>query len=99
MSDVTRRTVFYDMADGYVRFHDWAIVNTTLGVMAEPFIVLPFGVGRIAKGGDRPNIDNTDPCRLITELKQESMDGTIIMASFGNTAPIHGGIQYPRAGR
>lgn len=99
MSDVTKRTVFYDTTGGYVRFHDWAIVNTALGAMAEPFSVLPFGVGRTAYGGDRPNVDNTDPCRLITEMKEESMDKHIIMASFGNTAAIHGGIQYPRTGR
>ena len=99
MSDVQKRTVFYDNSDGYVRFYDWAIVDVTgFGVMAEPFNVFPFGIGR-PHATDRPNVDSTDPCRMITSMQQASMDKHLIMTSFGNTAVIHGGIQYPRTGR
>ena len=36
MADVIKkRTVFYDVIDGIVRWSDWAVVETNLGMMVE----------------------------------------------------------------
>jgi hypothetical protein len=35
MSGIVKRTVFADQEKGYWRFHDYCMVNTSLGVMVE----------------------------------------------------------------
>jgi hypothetical protein len=98
MSEVIKRTVYYDMSDGYMRFHDWATVTVAeFGSMVEPFTVLSLGVGRNMT--DRPNVDNVDSMRLITEMQQASLDKHYINLSYGGESNLHGGFQYPRTGR
>lgn len=96
MSDVLKRTVFYERRDGYVRFSDWALVTHSLGTMAEPFNVN----SRISSSNNEsiPNFDFTDNASRIDEMIEIDADKLNLILSGGDDA-IHGGNILPRVGR
>lgn len=94
MSDIFQRTVFYETRDGKIRFQDWALVQTTLGQMAEMFNVNT----RVAVGTQVPTFDYTDASNRIDEMKEIDADKLMLLIS-GGASQIHGGNLLPRVGR
>lgn len=90
---IQRRTVFYDIKDGVIRFNDWAKVTTTLGSMSEPFMVQQ----RSMHDTDFPNYDFTDEVNRIDDIKQMDVHKATLLLS-GGDAQIHGGTLLPRVG-
>jgi hypothetical protein len=90
---IKKREVFYDNTGGYVRFWDWALVTTTLGVMAEPF--LPNDRHQF---GPFDQFDPTDEIARIDDIRASSID-TQLQALSGGVHAINGGAQLPRDGR
>lgn len=95
MATILRRTVFVDTSDGYYRFHDFARVITTLGVMAEPFPILG---ARSALGTDLTDLDWTDEMSRIDEIENMPLGREKTHWSGGDHA-LHGGNCMPRTGR
>lgn len=91
---INNRTVFYDNTGGIVRFWDWASVDTTLGAMAEPFMV------NARRSNDTPTIefDPADEIAKITEIRSAPIDISMLVLSRGQDS-LHGGYQIPRDGR
>jgi len=87
---ILKREVYYDDTGGLVRFWDWALTTTTLGVMAEPF-----------NPNDRLRIDGvsefdpTDDMARIDSLRAQTVDRQPQILSGGNDALI-GGPLNPR---
>lgn len=90
---ITNRTVFFDTTGNYIRFWDWALVTTSIGTMAEPFVPND----RI-DAGNITNFDPTDEMSLITSLHAATVDRQAQILSGGVDA-LHGGYQMPRQGR
>lgn len=92
MSTILKRTIFADTDIGFYRFHDWALVLTSLGAMMEPFCE----VG--ARGGNN-EIDWEEDMQRVDEIQPLSMDsyGTAFFGGEGTV--IHGGTLMPRDGR
>ncbi|MDI6741625.1 MAG: hypothetical protein QMD11_02705 [Smithella sp.] len=90
---ILKRTVFYDKAGGIIRFWDWALATTTIGVCAEPFLANSRSI-------DAPviNFDPTDECARIDEMKEADVRQSLLLLSGGNHR-LHGGGQLPRTGR
>jgi hypothetical protein len=66
MAAILTRTVFYDQdAQGRYRFHDWAMVNTNVGMMLEPRVVLNPAVMPGLSMADR---DYGDECQRIDRI-------------------------------
>lgn len=90
---IKKREVFYDDTGGYVRFWDWALVTTTLGAMAEPFLPndrhLP---------GKFSQFDPTDEIARIDDIRASSID-THLQALSGGVHALNGGTLHPRDGR
>jgi hypothetical protein len=90
---IRKREVFYDNTGGYVRFWDWAIVTTTIGTMAEPFLPndrhLP---------GKFSQFDPTDEIARIDDIRASSIDTQLLQLSGGRHA-LNGGTLLPREGR
>lgn len=100
MSDVASRTIYYEITGGYFRFHDWAKVNVAgFGDMMQPYQIRP----AVDIGGssttDRANYSSTDPERIITEMKEVSLDRAYYNPSYDHEYLLHGGFQVPRSGR
>jgi hypothetical protein len=94
MSDVLKRTIFIDETGGVVRFHDWAMVLTELGVMMEPMPEIRKTM--INTKGGLGNFDALDPMCKINAIKNISLDrGFYIMGP----EPVTGGNLIPRTGR
>lgn len=91
---IQKRTVFYDNTGGVARFWDWALVTTTLGTMAEPF--LPNA--RHQQHADFGQFDPTDEIARIDDIRSSSIDTSLLMLSGGDHA-LNGGAQLPRDGR
>ena len=91
---IQRRAVFYDNTNGIVRFWDWALVTTTLGTMAEPF--LPNA--RHSPDADFGQFDPTDEIARIDDIRASSIDTSLLTLS-GGEHQLHGGAQLPRDGR
>lgn len=73
------------------RPHDWAVVTTPLGSMAEPFCMFE----RHGGGTDIPNTDWTDEMRRVDKIELVDLDK---MNTFlGDN--VHGGMMLPRSGR
>ena len=94
MSDIQKRTIFYDNSDGYVRFHDWSMVIHPLGTMMEPFIGAGVKASLSTKDG-LVNFDATDAQCRIDEIKIHSLDKGLQI--LGDT--VIGGTLMPRVGR
>ncbi len=92
---IQRRTVFYDLTDGIVRFWDWALVTTTLGTMAEPFNA------NARHQLDTPAIefDPTDEMCRIDEIRAVPSDFQSKFMSGGSDTVLSGGVLIPRDGR
>uniref|UniRef100_A0A6M3IK09 Uncharacterized protein n=1 Tax=viral metagenome TaxID=1070528 RepID=A0A6M3IK09_9ZZZZ len=93
MSDILKRTIFIDDSGGVIRFHDWAVVTTSLGVMMEPCT----GIHRVSTdtAGGLSNYDATEPMSRIDAIQRHSLDrGLYIVGEV-----IHGGRMVPRVGR
>ena len=84
---IQRRTVFYDVTHGISRFWDWALVTTTLGTMAEPFMPNARDSGS--------EFDPEDEINRIDEIRAQPIDVSMLVLS-GGEAQIHGGYQLPR---
>jgi hypothetical protein len=94
MSDIKRRTLFYENGkEGEMRFHDWALVTTELGSMMEPFIER-ISLIRNTKAGF-VDYDATEPMCRIDELRYYSLDRGLQI--LGDTCC--GGRLMPRIGR
>lgn len=91
---INNRTVFYDVSGGVCRFADWALVNTTLGTMAEPFMPNQ----RHLIDFDAWDFDPADECARIDEIKQQSID-TLNYALSGGDHILNGGNTNPRGDR
>jgi len=89
---IQRRTVFYDIIDGVVRFHDWAIVTTTLGSMAEPFVMQQ--QINVDDESDYEDYDFTDMMHRIDDMRQ--MDSHKAKKQLGDNTI--GGTLLPRVG-
>lgn len=87
---IKKRSVFYDDTNGIVRFWDWAIVNTSLGTMVEPF--LPNERHKIDGVSE---FDPTDIISRIDDIRASSVDTQYKTLSGGEHA-LHGGYQLPR---
>jgi len=90
---IQKRTVFYDTTGSLVRFLDWAIVSTTLGSMAEPFIVN----GRRTLGQSIENHDFTDEINRVDEIRQMDVHKSLLQLS-GGVHQLNGGTLSPRVG-
>lgn len=100
MSDISKRTVYYENSDGYIRWHDWAKVNVAgFGDLMQPYQVRPAAVVGLSSTTDRANYNSIDPERIITEMKEVSLDKAYFNASYDNTYLLNGGFQVPRTGR
>lgn len=91
MGVIKKRTVFYDDSDGYVRFHDFARVETELGTGVEIFHT----IGQ--REGD--NLDWTEDCQRIDEMKNLSLDRPYDYIVDPSGTPLHGGVCNGRNGR
>lgn len=94
MSEIKRRTVFIDNSDGYMRFHDWALVNHTLGMMMEPFCYT--GVKwELNSPGSLQNYDPEESMHRIDTIQFYSLDRNLHI--LGDA--VIGGTLMPRIGR
>lgn len=94
MSEILRRTVFIDQSDGFVRFHDWALVTMQGATYMEPFMFPGAKWNPNTKDG-YVNYDATDAQCRIDEIKGFSLDKSNLMYGDG----CIGGRLMPRAGR
>ena len=89
---ILKRTVFFDNTSGIKRFWDFALVQTTLGAMVEPF------TANDRKGGSPViNYDPTDMMVRIDEIEGKPIDVQQLVLSGG--FHLHGGTTLPRNGR
>lgn len=95
MSGIINRKVFVDRSKGYVKFHDWAMVATGLGVMAEPKMPFQRAGGEAGPSGAH---DPTDQIWRVDEMLEMPMgkEQRIFIDDHGTT--LHGGPQMPRSG-
>lgn len=93
MTAILKRTVFYDNTNNLARFWDFALVQTNLGTMVEPFIVND-------RLGKSPIIeyDATDEMSRIDEIRAEPIDVQQLVLS-GGDYHLHGGFTLSRLGR
>ena len=61
---VINRTLFYTRVKDKIAFHEWTMVNTSLGVMIEPLNL------QNRFNADGTAFDLTDEASLITEMKE-----------------------------
>lgn len=91
---ILSRTAFYDNQKSVVRMWDWALVKTSLGMMAEPFMMNLRHVQDI----DFANYDPEDIISRVDELVSLDVNKQQLVLSNG-TDHLHGGSQTPRTGR
>jgi len=91
---IQARSVFFDNTNNIVRFWDWAIVTTTLGTMAEPFVVNE----RTQLNTPTIEFDPTDEMVRIDNIRAMPVGQSYNVLS-GDDMPMHGGEQMPRDGR
>ena len=94
MAAISRRTIFYEIgAGGEYRFHDWAMVNTNLGMMLEPRPT----INPIKQGGTSGAVrDYTDDITRVDDFAPMSLDRSATILS---EIPITGGPMFSRKGR
>jgi len=101
---ILRRTVYYDISRGKAMFWDWAKVTTTLGVMAEPFIVgAKFTANTNAlvhnPTTEENNFDPDDEINRIDEIRALPIDKEQLILSSSAVDHLMGGTTSPRDGR
>lgn len=94
MAAISRRTIFYEKGSGgEFRWHDWAMVNTNLGMMLEPRVEInPYFKGN-SSGQVR---DWTDDITRVDEVAPMSLDRVTTILSDN---PLIGGYLVSRANR
>jgi hypothetical protein len=98
MASILRRTILYEKgADGIIRFHDWAIVNTTLGTMIEARAVVNPIYMPGGSGVDFEDRDYSDDFQRIDAIEPFSLDRQYHI--IGNAEAIGGGNLIGRVGR
>lgn len=90
---IQRRTIFYDIVAGTVRFNDWAMTTTTLGAMAEPFLAEQ----RHQLHSDFGNYDFSDEACRVDDIRQLDSNKAMLALS-GGDHQLHGGVMLPRVG-
>ena len=102
MAGITHRTVYAEFTKDsagtkFLRFADWALVQTGLGLMAEMFNANQ----RITAAGwkNQTAFDATDQISMINSIEFINSDTLPMMLSGGKGAVLHGGTPMPRAGR
>lgn len=91
---IHRRTVFFDPTGGVARFWDWAQVSTSIGPMAEPFVV----GARHAPQTSFETYDPADEINRVDDIRAMSVDKSMLILS-GGDHHLHGGYQIPRTGQ
>jgi hypothetical protein len=91
MSGILRRTMYYDSQNGCIRPFDWAVAETQLGPMMEPF--QPFQ--RTGKGSPATVTEFDDMCSMVNEVAM--FDPNKSKQLLGDT--VHGGNLWPRVGK
>lgn len=90
---INKRIVYYDPTGGVTRFWDWAKVHTTIGSMAEPFII----GSRHVPDTDFETWDPADEINRVDEIRAADWDKHQII--LGGEHHLHGGYQLPRTGK
>jgi hypothetical protein len=94
-NSILKRTVFYEKkGNGPVRFGDWALVTTTLGVAVEPFTSLGL---RTVPNTNVNSYNPTEDCSRVDEMRPVDLGQLNLLLSGGQV--IHGGTISPRVGR
>ena len=89
MSGVLRRTVYYENTDGNgIRFLEWAIATTRIGVMIEPFRV----DDRFQTNSQFTVYGLRDMINRIDYMRGCNMRGTNHILNFGNDYKLHEGM-------
>ena len=91
---ITARTMFFDNRNGEIRFHDWNVVNTSLGQMQEPRQLIGFTNGN--KDNKSTQFNPSDQCAKVTNLVAIDMRGIEILLSDKKNKTI-GGKQMPES--
>ncbi len=91
---ILNRTVYYDNTNDLAMFWDWAIVTTTLGVMAEPFIAGQKFVANVPL----EDFDPEDEIARIDTIRAMPLDKEQLILS-GGDQHLHGGPTVTRTGR
>ena len=86
---ILRRTVFVDLQKGRVLFHDFNLVNTTLGAMMEPRQLNDLPIAGSTKYSPPQEAD--DEMRRIDEVVHCPVTENRARFKF-----LHGGTQIPR---
>ncbi len=92
---ILRRTVYYDTSRDIAMFWDWAKVTTTLGVMAEPFIV----GAKFTANTPLVDFDPEDEINRIDEIRALPIDKEQLILSSSAVDHLHGGATTTRIGR
>jgi len=90
---IVKRSVYFDTTDGIVRFLDWALTQTTIGVMAEPF-----SVDNRHNFANFQDFDPTDEVHRIDSLHAVDACRINQLLSGGDHA-LNGGVLNPRVGK
>lgn len=90
---IVSREVLFDTTGGVVRFLDWAIVQTTIGVMAEPF-----SIDNRHNFGDFQDYDPTDETVMVSCMR--AIDACSLNQQLsGGSDSLNGGVLNPRVGK
>ncbi len=92
---ILRRRAFYSAKGGQIKFLDWAHTTTTLGVMAEPFMIND----RHEKNSNYADFDPSDIMVQVHEMTPVEDEGDLKNKLSGSPAagpPLHGGNMSPR---
>ena len=92
---ILNRTVYYDNSRGLAMFWDWAKVTTTLGVMAEPFIVN----AKFTAQTPLVDFDPDDEINRVDEIRALPIDREQLILSSSAVDHLHGGPTVTRIGR
>ena len=91
---ISKRTVFYGASSGNsMRFLPFAMVDTTIGAMVEPFMV---------NQSHTPNqnfetVDAGDEVNRIDSVERIDLRDYTKLLSYGSASVLHGGDIQPRA--
>jgi len=91
---ILNRTIFYDNTRGLAMFWDWALVTTTLGVMAEPFVVGQ----KLTANNPLEDFDPEDEINRIDSIRAMPLHKEQLVLSGGDDH-LHGGPTVTRVGR
>lgn len=94
MSGIIKRTIFYYIFNNTVRFLDWAVVETGLGQMVEPFQVNM----RRSINVDQQDYDPEDMIARVDGMERISHGHNRLILGHGDPS-LHGGVLIPRAGQ